>query len=121
MAEINFAHESPRKEATNATPSGSQISETDTAFRTKTFSHEGADAASQGAWCVSPTLFVLSIFGGTPNPLDAHLEAIGLDMNTRHFLEAGNVLQPPESGMENSADELAERVGFEPTVRFQGY
>jgi len=52
MAEINFARESARKEGRNAAPSGAQISETDTAFRTKPFSHEGEDAPSQGVWCV---------------------------------------------------------------------
>jgi hypothetical protein len=53
--------------------------------------------------------------GGTPNLLEAHLAAIGLDINAGHFSKAGNALQAPESGKENSADELAERVGFEPT------
>ena len=56
--------------------------------------------------------FVCSIaLGGTPNLLEAHLTAIGLDINAGHFSNAGNALQPPESGMENSADELQERGG----------
>jgi hypothetical protein len=49
--------------------------------------------------------FVCSIaLGGTLNLLEAHLTAISLDINAGHFLKAGNVLYPPESGKENSAE-----------------
>jgi hypothetical protein len=49
--------------------------------------------------------FVCSIaLGGTPNLLEAHLAAIGLDVNAGHFSKAGIVLHRHDSGKENSAE-----------------
>ena len=66
----------------------------------------------------SRPLCLLYRFGRGPNLLEAHLAAKGLDINAGHFSKTGTALQPPESGMKNSANgrfaDLAERVGLIP-------